>query len=128
MAAFAPAYLKLLENGELHRRVAQAYRHLRDCDLDARYCHVNRHETSSCGVILFLPGDLTSTRTGCRLLHNGYPKTRISVLWASIIRVITRLIIHRWVVRLARLSIVARSSGQRFTAPGLAPTVVTDIN
>jgi putative pyruvate formate lyase activating enzyme len=43
---FRPAYLDLLESGELSRRVALAYRHLEDCDLCARYCHVNRRETT----------------------------------------------------------------------------------
>jgi putative pyruvate formate lyase activating enzyme len=32
----------LLRSGELARRVRQAERHLEDCDLCARYCHVNR--------------------------------------------------------------------------------------
>jgi putative pyruvate formate lyase activating enzyme len=40
-----PAYLALVESGELEKRVARAFRHLEDCDLCARYCHVNRHET-----------------------------------------------------------------------------------
>jgi putative pyruvate formate lyase activating enzyme len=39
---FAPAYLRLLESGELARRVEEAYQHLEDCDLCARYCFVNR--------------------------------------------------------------------------------------
>lgn len=42
---FAPAYLPLLESGELATRVEIAYRHLEDCDLCARYCHVNRRES-----------------------------------------------------------------------------------
>ncbi len=42
---FEPAYLALLASGELGRRVEVAYRHLEDCDLCARYCHVNRHQT-----------------------------------------------------------------------------------
>jgi putative pyruvate formate lyase activating enzyme len=42
---FAPAYLALLESGELARRAAEAHRHLEDCDLCARYCHVNRLKT-----------------------------------------------------------------------------------
>ncbi|NIR31118.1 MAG: radical SAM protein [Gammaproteobacteria bacterium] len=41
----APAYLHLRETGELDARVEAAYRHLEDCDLCARYCHVNRRET-----------------------------------------------------------------------------------
>jgi putative pyruvate formate lyase activating enzyme len=44
--ALRPAYLQLVESGELDRRVAAAYRHLDDCDLCARYCHVNRGETT----------------------------------------------------------------------------------
>ena len=40
-----PAYLKLLESGELDARVSDAWRHMEDCDLCARYCHVNRMET-----------------------------------------------------------------------------------
>lgn len=39
---FRPAYLSLLDSGELERRVQSAYAHLEDCDLCARYCHVNR--------------------------------------------------------------------------------------
>ena len=41
-----PAYLKLLESGDLAGRVSEAWRHLEDCDLCARYCHVNRLETT----------------------------------------------------------------------------------
>lgn len=35
-------YLDLLEKGLLAERVQQAYLHLRDCDLCARYCHIDR--------------------------------------------------------------------------------------
>lgn len=42
---FVPAYRKLLESGELERRAAVAQEHLADCDLCARYCHVNRLES-----------------------------------------------------------------------------------
>ena len=42
---FEPAYLALLPSGELERRSAAAYAHLEDCDLCARYCHVNRRQT-----------------------------------------------------------------------------------
>lgn len=42
---FEPAYLKLSRNGQLALRVKQAYQHLEDCDLCARYCHVNRKKT-----------------------------------------------------------------------------------
>jgi putative pyruvate formate lyase activating enzyme len=41
-ADFEPAYVSLLASGELAQRVEQARRHLEDCDLCARYCHVNR--------------------------------------------------------------------------------------
>jgi putative pyruvate formate lyase activating enzyme len=44
--AWEPAYLALLAAGELERRAALAWEHLSDCDLCARYCHVNRLETS----------------------------------------------------------------------------------
>ena len=44
-ADFEPAYLRLLASGELPRRVEEAYRQLEDCDLCARYCHVNRRQT-----------------------------------------------------------------------------------
>ena len=40
--AFEPAYVRLLESGALARRVEEAYGHLEDCDLCARYCHVSR--------------------------------------------------------------------------------------
>jgi putative pyruvate formate lyase activating enzyme len=40
--AFVPAYLRLLETGELARRRETAYRHLESCDLCARYCRVDR--------------------------------------------------------------------------------------
>jgi len=40
-----PAYLKLLESGELKERVSSAWRRLEDCDLCARYCRMNRLET-----------------------------------------------------------------------------------
>ncbi len=42
---FAPAYAALLESGELAGRVTAARRHMQDCDLCARYCHINRLET-----------------------------------------------------------------------------------
>ena len=47
---FLPAYLKLLETGELARREKLAYQHLEDCDLCARYCHINRR-ISSLGAV-----------------------------------------------------------------------------
>lgn len=61
-AEFAPAYLALLESGELDRRVTQAFQHLEDCDLCARYCHVNRKETIRGAVC----------RTGERAVVNSY--------------------------------------------------------
>lgn len=42
---FTASYLSLLENGELARRRQQAYQHMEDCDLCARYCHVNRFKS-----------------------------------------------------------------------------------
>lgn len=42
---FTPAYLTLLKSGELAKREELAYQHLEDCNLCARYCHVNRRET-----------------------------------------------------------------------------------
>jgi uncharacterized Fe-S radical SAM superfamily protein PflX len=39
---FRPAYMALLASDELDRRVEVAWAHLEDCDLCARYCHVNR--------------------------------------------------------------------------------------
>jgi putative pyruvate formate lyase activating enzyme len=43
--AFEPAYRQLARTGELKERVRSAWRHLEDCDLCARYCHVNRRES-----------------------------------------------------------------------------------
>ena len=42
---FEPAYLRLYHVGELALRAERAYRHMQDCDLCARYCHVNRFKT-----------------------------------------------------------------------------------
>ncbi|MGW8183533.1 MAG: radical SAM protein [Burkholderiales bacterium] len=42
--AFVPAYRRLLETGELARRAEAAYARLADCDLCARYCHVDRRK------------------------------------------------------------------------------------
>jgi putative pyruvate formate lyase activating enzyme len=47
---FVPAYARLLESGELAHRVEQAYCHLEDCDLCARYCRVNRRVTTEGAV------------------------------------------------------------------------------
>lgn len=44
MSTFEPAYVKLLETGELQRRIEQAYHRLSDCDICARECRVNRLE------------------------------------------------------------------------------------
>jgi putative pyruvate formate lyase activating enzyme len=41
--AFEPAYLGLHRRGELFERARQAMARLHDCDLCARYCHVDRH-------------------------------------------------------------------------------------
>ncbi len=43
---FEPTYLRLLRSGALAERVRLAREHLADCDLCARYCHVNRLETT----------------------------------------------------------------------------------
>ena len=42
---FEPCYLALLRSGELATRVEQAREHMKDCDLCARYCRVDRIET-----------------------------------------------------------------------------------
>jgi len=60
--AFVPAYIALLQNGELTRRARQAYRHLEDCDLCARYCHMNRRQTIKGAVC----------RTGERAIVNSF--------------------------------------------------------
>ena len=39
------AYLNLVKSGELAKRATRARQHLEDCDLCARYCHVNRLRT-----------------------------------------------------------------------------------
>ena len=57
--AFEPAYLSLLHNNTLANRVEQAYQHMEDCDLCARYCHINRFKsikgavcrTGECAVV-----------------------------------------------------------------------------
>ena len=43
MAAYIPAYQHLLQNGELVRRVAEAYQHLSICDVCAWECPVDRN-------------------------------------------------------------------------------------
>ena len=47
---FSAAYLALRRSGELARRAQQAGAHLEDCDLCARYCHVNRRKTTKGAV------------------------------------------------------------------------------
>ncbi len=59
---FEPAYLALLQRGELAARVESAYRHLEDCDLCARYCHVNRRQSTEGAVC----------RTGERAVVNSF--------------------------------------------------------
>ena len=59
---FEPAYLRLHRSGELAERVRLAREHMKDCDLCARYCHVNRLETLR-GVIC---------RTGKRAVVHSY--------------------------------------------------------
>ncbi len=39
---FEPAYLALLHDNQLAARTEQAYQHMADCDLCARYCHIDR--------------------------------------------------------------------------------------
>ena len=62
VTVFEPAYLSLLRRGELSARVEQAYQHLEDCDLCARYCHMNRRETIKGAVC----------RTGERAVVNSF--------------------------------------------------------
>lgn len=62
MPEFRPAYMALLASGELDRRIATAWRHLEDCDLCARYCHVNRRRSPEGAVC----------RTGERAVVNSY--------------------------------------------------------
>jgi putative pyruvate formate lyase activating enzyme len=42
---FEPTWMALYRSGELARRARVADEHLEDCDLCARYCHVNRKES-----------------------------------------------------------------------------------
>ena len=60
--SFQPAYLTLLQNNQLQARAEQAYEHMADCDLCARYCHVNRFETIRAAVC----------RSGIRALVDSY--------------------------------------------------------
>ena len=59
---FIPAYCALFESGELTQRTRQAYQHLEDCDLCARYCHMNRRQTIKGAVC----------RTGERAIINSF--------------------------------------------------------
>jgi len=45
-----PAYLTLLDDKRLAARTEQAYQHMADCDLCARYCHVDRFKTTKGAV------------------------------------------------------------------------------
>jgi putative pyruvate formate lyase activating enzyme len=47
---FEPAYLKLHRSGDLEERARAAQSRLADCDLCARYCRVNRNETTKGAV------------------------------------------------------------------------------
>jgi putative pyruvate formate lyase activating enzyme len=58
----APAYLELLESGELARRAVAALTRMEECDLCARYCRVNRRESLN-GVVC---------RTGERAVVHSY--------------------------------------------------------
>ena len=44
MSEIEPAYIKLLQTGELQARVQEAYTHLEDCDLCAWECGINRRD------------------------------------------------------------------------------------
>ncbi len=47
---FEPAYLALLDDKRLAVRTEQAYQHMADCDLCARYCYVDRFKTTKGAV------------------------------------------------------------------------------
>jgi putative pyruvate formate lyase activating enzyme len=57
-----PSYIRLHRQGKLAERAALAYERMRDCDLCARYCHVNRFESTKGAVC----------RTGERAVVNSY--------------------------------------------------------
>jgi putative pyruvate formate lyase activating enzyme len=61
-SAFVPAYRALHECGALAARVAAGRQHLRDCDLCARYCHVDRLRTTEGAVC----------RTGARAVVHSW--------------------------------------------------------
>jgi putative pyruvate formate lyase activating enzyme len=56
-----PCYLKLARSGELTLRAAEAWRHMESCDLCARYCRINRMQTTKGAVC----------RTGARAVVHG---------------------------------------------------------
>ncbi len=60
--SFQPAYLNLLPDNQLQARAEKAYEHLGDCDLCARYCHVNRFDSIRGAVC----------HTGIRAVVNSY--------------------------------------------------------
>jgi len=43
---FVPSYVALSNSNELKARVAEAWEHLKSCDLCARYCHVDRLQST----------------------------------------------------------------------------------
>jgi len=59
---FEPAYLAHLRSGELEKRVRLSEQHMRDCDLCARYCHVDRLKSTRGAVC----------RTGARAVVHSY--------------------------------------------------------
>lgn len=59
---FEPAYRALLNNNRLAVRAEQAYQRMADCDLCARYCHVDRFKTTKGAVC----------RTGTAAVVNGF--------------------------------------------------------
>ena len=59
---YNPAYLALLENNQLQVRAEQAYQNMADCDLCARYCHIDRYAGIKGAVC----------RTGVRAWVNSY--------------------------------------------------------
>ncbi|MBI4525585.1 MAG: radical SAM protein, partial [Deltaproteobacteria bacterium] len=59
---FEASYIRLLRSGQFEERVRLAHQHLEDCDLCARYCHVNRRQTVKGAVC----------RTGERAVVHSY--------------------------------------------------------
>jgi putative pyruvate formate lyase activating enzyme len=60
--SFKPCYLPLWHRGELQLRASEAHRHLANCDLCARYCLVDRFETTQGAVC----------RTGARAVVHSF--------------------------------------------------------